>query len=177
MKKNNLFKFLFVILFSLSSCNNNQNNIFKHEHRWNSGKVIKEVTCTENGETRRYCIHCGNEQLLKDYAKGHEVGSVAIVKYPSATENGIKEIRCSKCKEAIRSIEFVNNAYTYNGKLSVKGSDLVNKSGRKVQLYGLSTHGMNWFGKYANIDTIASLPATTAFDFNLPFSNLSLPKI
>lgn len=126
----------------------------RHEY---SEEVIKEVTCTENGETRRYCIHCGNEQLLKDYAKGHEVGSVAIVKYPSATENGIKEIRCSKCKEAIRSIEFVNNAYTYNGKLSVKGSDLVNKSGRKVQLYGLSTHGMNWFGKYANIDTIASL--------------------
>ena len=120
-------------------------------------EVIKDVTCTEDGETRRYCIHCGNEQILKDYAKGHDVGSVAIVKYPSATENGIKEIRCSKCREAIRSIQFVNNAYTYNGKLSVKGSDLVNKSGRKVQLYGLSTHGMNWFGRYANIDTIASL--------------------
>ena len=133
-----------------------QSRTYTKRHAYTE-EVVVEVTCTENGTTRRHCVNCGKEQFLTDYAKGHEVGNVAIVKYPSNTENGIKEIRCSKCKSAIRSIEFVNNGYVYNGELSVNGRDLVNKSGRKVQLYGLSTHGMNWFGRYANIDTIASL--------------------
>ena len=126
----------------------------RHEYQ---EEVVKEVTCTENGQTRRYCIHCGNEQILTDYSKGHTVGSVVVVKQPSSTENGLKEIRCSKCKEAMRTFEFVNNGYSYNGRLKVSGRDLVNKYDEKVQLYGLSTHGMNWFGQYANIDTIASL--------------------
>ena len=26
-----------------------------------------------------------------------------------------------------------------------------------MQLYGLSTHGLQWFGHYANFDTIASI--------------------
>ena len=129
---------------------------YKKRHDYKE-EVVKEVTCTENGQTRRYCENCGNEQFITEYSKGHNVGTVAITKYPSATENGLKAIKCSICKEAIRTIEFANNGYIANGKLSVKGRDLVNKSGAKVQLYGLSTHGMNWFGRYANIDTIASL--------------------
>ena len=129
---------------------------FTKKHKYEE-EVVKEVTCTENGQTRRYCIYCDNEQFLTDYSKGHEVGPVVAVKSPSFTENGVKEIRCDKCSDVIRSIEFVNNGYDKNGKLSVKGRDLVNQNGQKVQLYGLSTHGMNWFGRYANIDTIASL--------------------
>ena len=129
---------------------------YRKEHEYIE-EVVKEVTCTENGQTRRYCIHCGNEQFLTDYSKGHVFGSVAVVKSPSSTENGIKDLRCANCKETMRSIEFVNNGFTFNGKLSVNGRDLVNKFGQKIQLFGLSTHGMNWFGRYANIDTIASL--------------------
>ena len=129
---------------------------YRKEHEYIE-EVVKEVTCTENGQTRRYCIHCGNEQFLTDYSKGHVFGSVAVVKSPSSTENGIKDLRCANCKETMRSIEFVNNGFTFNGKLSVNGRDLVNKFGQKIQLFGLSTHGIQWFGRYANMGTIASL--------------------
>jgi endoglucanase len=37
-----------------------------------------------------------------------------------------------------------------HGKLSVKGSDLVDKKGKKVQLTGISTHGLSWFPQYVN---------------------------
>lgn len=36
------------------------------------------------------------------------------------------------------------------GQLSVKGTNIVDKSGRKVQLKGASTHGIAWFPQYVN---------------------------
>lgn len=36
------------------------------------------------------------------------------------------------------------------GQLSVKGTDIVNKNGKKVQLKGASTHGIAWFPQYVN---------------------------
>lgn len=36
------------------------------------------------------------------------------------------------------------------GALKVKGTKLVDKKGRTVQLRGVSTHGLSWFPKYAN---------------------------
>jgi endoglucanase len=36
------------------------------------------------------------------------------------------------------------------GQLSVKGTNIVNKSGKKVQLRGVSTHGIAWFPQYIN---------------------------
>ncbi len=39
-----------------------------------------------------------------------------------------------------------------HGKLSVSGTDLVDKNGNKFQLKGVSTHGMAWFPDYVNED-------------------------
>lgn len=36
------------------------------------------------------------------------------------------------------------------GRLSVRGTDIVNQSGKKVQLKGVSTHGIAWFPQYIN---------------------------
>lgn len=36
------------------------------------------------------------------------------------------------------------------GQLSVKGTNIVNKNGKKVQLKGVSTHGIAWFPQYVN---------------------------
>ena len=51
----------------------------------------------------------------------------------------------------------LNNDYFHHGKISVKGPDLVDKNGEKFQLIGLSTHGLQWAGKYVNIDTFAAI--------------------
>lgn len=42
------------------------------------------------------------------------------------------------------------------GQLSVKGTDIVNQNGKKVQLKGASTHGIAWFPQYVNKSSFAS---------------------
>ena len=53
------------------------------------------------------------------------------------------------------------NDYFRHGKISVKGPDLVDAKGEKLQLIGLSTHGLQWFGKYVNKPTFAALKMPT----------------
>lgn len=44
-----------------------------------------------------------------------------------------------------------------HGALSVKGANLVDKNGKKFQLKGISTHGIQWFPQYVNKDAIKTL--------------------
>ncbi len=46
---------------------------------------------------------------------------------------------------------------TYYGKLSVKGTKLVDKNGDEVRLRGVSTHGLAWFPEYVNKKAFQSL--------------------
>lgn len=50
-----------------------------------------------------------------------------------------------------------NNLVSYNGKLKIENNTLVNQYGEKIQLRGMSTHGIQWYGKYANEKTIKTL--------------------
>ncbi|MFN8436191.1 MAG: cellulase family glycosylhydrolase [Cytophagales bacterium] len=44
-----------------------------------------------------------------------------------------------------------------NGKLSIKGTHLVNECGNVVQLKGMSTHGIQWFGNCLNANSVQAL--------------------
>lgn len=44
-----------------------------------------------------------------------------------------------------------------HGKLTLKGTDIVDKNGDKYQLKGVSTHGIAWFPEYVNQDAFESL--------------------
>ena len=44
-----------------------------------------------------------------------------------------------------------------HGALSVNGTDLVDQNGEKIQLYGVSTHGLAWFPQYVNEDAFRTL--------------------
>lgn len=44
-----------------------------------------------------------------------------------------------------------------HGQLSVKGTDIVDESGSKYQLKGVSTHGITWFPNYVNKDAFQSI--------------------
>ncbi|MBD5156873.1 MAG: glycoside hydrolase family 5 protein [Butyrivibrio sp.] len=44
-----------------------------------------------------------------------------------------------------------------HGALSVNGRDLVDKNGKKFQLKGVSTHGIQWFPQYVNKEAIKTL--------------------
>lgn len=50
-----------------------------------------------------------------------------------------------------------NTPYARHGGLSVKGTDLVDASGAKFQLHGMSTHGLAWFPQFVNYDTFKYL--------------------
>lgn len=43
-----------------------------------------------------------------------------------------------------------------HGKLSVKGTDIVDENGDKFQLKGISTHGLAWFPDYVNKDAFST---------------------
>jgi endoglucanase len=45
---------------------------------------------------------------------------------------------------------FVDN----NGQLKVSGNQMVNQSGQAIQLKGMSSHGLQWYGHYVNYDSI-----------------------
>lgn len=43
------------------------------------------------------------------------------------------------------------------GRLSVKGSSLVDKNGKAVQLKGVSSHGMSWYPQYMNESSMRTM--------------------
>lgn len=47
--------------------------------------------------------------------------------------------------------------YGVHGKLSVSGTQLVDKNGQAYQLKGVSTHGISWFPQYVSYDTFKYL--------------------
>lgn len=128
--------------------------IKKHQY---TEEVVEEVTCTTNGLIRKTCENCGDIQERVTYATGHVKGKLKVTRYPSTSRVGKRDLICEKCGETMKTYNYVNNGYFLNGKLSVNGANLVNKLGVKFQLYGLSTHGLQWFGRYANFDTIAAI--------------------
>lgn len=44
-----------------------------------------------------------------------------------------------------------------HGALSVNGADLVDQNGEKIQLYGMSTHGIAWYPQYVCYDSFKTL--------------------
>ena len=126
------------------------------KHNYES-KLISNPTCNEEGITINDCTNCDIYTISYKPKLTHKIGSINIISRPTQFTVGKREILCQHCNEVLKTQNYVDNGYFKNGKLSVNGSDLVNQNGEKIQLYGLSTHGLQWFGYYANIDTIAAI--------------------
>lgn len=47
--------------------------------------------------------------------------------------------------------------FSNHGKLSVKGTKILDASGKEYQLKGVSTHGLQWFPEYVNRDTFKTI--------------------
>lgn len=59
-------------------------------------------------------------------------------------------------KKEINKIE-KNNYFSYNGQLKIENNQLVNQYDEPIQLRGISTHGIQWYGDYANESVIKTL--------------------
>ena len=133
-----------------------EEKIVTYEHNYQT-EEISSKTCTEDGEVKHTCSNCGNSYITKDVAIGHVKSEIQILKAATANSLGTKIIGCENCDYVYKEFQYVDNAYHANGKLSVVGADLVNQNGEKYQLYGLSTHGLQWFSKVVNFDTFCEI--------------------
>lgn len=133
-----------------------------HEY---SEEILIPSTCLEEGLIKYTCINCEDNYEISSKPLGHVNGELIVTKSPTDNSIGSRDLYCDRCDEVIKTYTYLNNNYHFNGKLSVVGSDLVNQEGEKIQLYGLSTHGIQWFGRYCNFDTLAAI--TSEFGINI----------
>lgn len=69
----------------------------------------------------------------------------------------IKESKPIKEETKVEKKIEKNNYVSYNGNLKVNDVNLVNQYDEIVQLRGISTHGLQWYSKFANIEVMKKL--------------------
>lgn len=88
----------------------------EHTHTPASKPVVKEPTCTENGESKLYCITCG--ELIEEHsidALKHK-NAYNEHKDPDCTHDGYDKIYCPDCKTYIKDekIDATGHKNTHN---------------------------------------------------------------
>ena len=69
-------------------------------HKWDSGKITKEPTCTEEGVKTFECTVCGKTKTEKVEALGHDWDNdFTVDKEATCEETGVKSIHCKRCDE------------------------------------------------------------------------------
>ena len=110
-------KFLLIIIlvivascgaFALTSCGDKNKTSEEHAHVFDSFEIIKEATCTLDGERTGVCTVCGKTITEKIAALGHD-NNVVIAAVPAGCEAvGWTEGRsCSHCGEIIVAPEAI----------------------------------------------------------------------
>lgn len=96
----------------------------------------------------------------KDSIKGYKLYINGVEYMGDNSENyneDIKEIDLNNIQEAEEiNSEEESPVYKY-GRLSVKGKNIVDKDGNNFLIQGVSTHGIEWYSQYINIDTFRTL--------------------
>lgn len=85
---------------------------------------------------------------------------IGIITYNLGTINARNKINQKEVKEEVKEVKEVkekNNFVSYNGNLKVKDNKLVNQYDEIIQLKGISSHGIQWFGDYITEDNIKEL--------------------
>ena len=96
-------------------------------------------------------------KLLVD-GKEIEKKEYVVEETEEETEEASKEEKSDdKTETAKEPSSNGDSSFAAHGKLSVKGTDLVDKNGKKFQLRGVSTHGIGWFPDYVNEGAFKSL--------------------
>ena len=125
-----------------------------------------EATCTEAGKIVTKCEVCGKiiSTQINGYAKGHSY----VIKIDQKSVDGsigIKHKECEVCGVKEAEYKYVDNGYSRFGKLHVEGTNLVDANNNPVQLIGLSTHGLQWYGEYVNEVSLSA--CKEAFNVNV----------
>lgn len=133
------------------------------EHEVKIREVLPE--CTKDGRIVEDCKNCDYTLKTIIPATGHAPSDLFTIDEIGIDEVGFRYTKCVICDKQLSKEEFANNGYFAHGKLSVNGADLVDQYGEKFQLYGLSSHGIQWYGHLLTYDTLKAIQ--TGFGNNI----------
>lgn len=119
-------------------------------------EIIQEGTCTQDEIKKLTCSVCGYSETETTVALGHALEDVWVIE-ATKDQCGQKYQVCANCDYESKIQNVYTNGFSYHGKLSVQGTDLVDQDGDKFQLIGLSTHGLQWYKGVVNKLTFSSL--------------------
>ena len=104
----------------------------------------------------KYILYVNGKEYTGDPAVGSSKEEQPM--NSKKTDTGtVTEADNTEVKAAKPVVTETGTPYDNHGKLSVNGTDIVDKDGNKYQLKGVSTHGITWFPEYVNKDAFASL--------------------
>ena len=90
-------------------------------HKWGDWEITKAKTCTEDGEQKRVCTVCGEEQTKKISA-GHEYGEWATITPSTCAVQGDAKRVCTVCgHEETKKLDLVDHTYAKDA----DGNDVV----------------------------------------------------
>ncbi len=81
-----------LLLFFFTGCG-------ECEHQYDSGKITKEPTCTDEGETTYTCSLCGETQIERIEKAAH-VYEDKVTKESTFDEEGVKTFTCAGCGDS-----------------------------------------------------------------------------
>ena len=69
----------------------------KKEHIWDQGEIVKEATCTQDGERKYTCTLCQKTRTEVIASTGHSFGVYKIIKEATNLEDGLQSRTCNIC--------------------------------------------------------------------------------
>ena len=104
---------------ALCACNANHSDT---NHKWSEGIVVKQPTCTEDGEMAFLCTACGISKTEPISALGHTETDWIIDSQPTCTQNGSKHVECTVCQQVLNVESITATGHTpsqwYNDRTS-----------------------------------------------------------
>lgn len=104
----------------------------------------------------KYILYVNGKEYTGDPAVGSSKEEQSMNSKKTDT-GSVTEADNTEVKAAKPVVTETGTPYDNHGKLSVNGTDIVDKDGNKYQLKGVSTHGITWFPEYVNKDAFASV--------------------
>ena len=102
-----------------------------------------------------YGISVDSVQKVPSPKVSQKAKAPAGSKTPASSKKPAKKTTTVSSPSPILSL--MGTPYENHGKLHVSGTFLCDSNDRPVQLYGMSTHGLSWFGEYVSKESFTSL--------------------
>ena len=140
-------------------------NIWNAEYKIEGDEIIltpvefnKHIAAKSEYKDVGMIVNVKTKEDCKNIAKGGTllVGGEVVAEADAAEKIREEKKQEREAKREPRPVE-EGTPLDNHGKLSVKGTDIVDKNGEKYQLRGVSTHGIAWFPDYVNKDAFQTL--------------------